>query len=446
MALRKTKKVKKVSFNSIIVLGHFINPISDKKAVFYPNGAMLLTRTKSSPKYKIKKIGHQKQILKLKNEQTDILDYSDHIIVPSFFDMHFHWVQDAVRKMPKDNLLKWLEKYTFPAEAKFQNKKYAKKEAAIFFKRLIATGTLGGACYSSIHDHALEYAMEEAKGDFIIGNVLMTMNSPKNLTQSKKEAIQSVKKLSGKYKEKYALTPRFAIATDPETMSETSKIAKKNKSFMQSHLSETKNEIHFVKSLYKDLPGFKKGKSYTEIYKKVGMLGPKCIMGHGIHLEPEELNILAKTKTSIAHCPTSNAPHRELGLGSGLFDFKKSEKNGVRWALASDIGGGPYVSMLDVMRSFVEQNKKAGVSGADYKKALFRSTLAGAEILKLDKKKGNFELGKEANFVVLPKLKLSKADDVNSILAKIIKIPKRRTQLDSLPVAVYYQGKCLFSQ
>jgi len=125
-------------------------------------------------------------------------------------------------------------------------------------------------------------------------------------------------------------------------------------------------------------------------------------MGHGIHLNDKELSLLHKTKTSVIHCPTSNAPIKDKGLGSGLFNFKKLEKAKVSWALGSDIGGGPFLSMFDVMRSFVDQNKKKKVSGATFTKALYRSTLAGAEIMGLAKRTGNFAKKKDANFIVVP--------------------------------------------
>src|SRR5690606_34631129 len=136
-------------------------------------------------------------------------------------------------------------------------------------------------------------------------------------------------------------TPRFAITTTPKVMKEGSKLADKAKCFKQTHLSETPQEIDFVLSIYKQLSGFEKVKSYTEIYEKTGMLGKRSLMGHGIHLSDKELKILSKTETSVIHCPTSNAPIKEKGLGSGLFNFKKVEKSKVRWALGSDIGGGP---------------------------------------------------------------------------------------------------------
>lgn len=428
-----------------IILASFLNPVSDKKCEVIMHGAMVVKYKQKGEFGFVDFLGDASKAVAKYKDFDETIDLRDKLIIPGFFDMHFHWVQDDVREMPKDSLLTWLEKYTFPTENKYKDKDYAKKKAQKFFKKLTKNGTLGGACYSSIHSHAVDYAFKYAVGDFVIGNVLMTMNSPDYLTQQKSKAIKLANRLSAKYKERYALTPRFAIATDPVTMKETAKVAKKNKSFLQTHLSENKDEISFVKSLYQGMKGFTKIKSYTEIYKKVGMLSSKTIMGHAIHLDKEELEMLAKSKTAIAHCPTSNAPHSEFGLESGLFDFKKIEKAKIRWALASDIGGGPFLSMFDVMRSFVDQNKKAKVKGATFVKALNRSTNAGAEILKVHKKKGNFDIGKQANFIVVDMPKVSKkTKDAELILSKLIHpLAKKREEYQNLVKSVYFNGEKL---
>ena len=426
---------------SKIFLATIINPINDKKCEFYYRGALVLKSVKGN--FVVDRIGPEKIIQDYK--EAMVYDLGDSVIMPGFFDMHFHWVQDDVREMPKDSLLSWLEKYTFPAEMKFKSKKYSEKKAKYFFDRLLKTGTVGGACYSSIHEHALDDAFKYAVGDFVIGNVLMTMNSPKGLLQTHEDAQSVAAKMSAKYKKRYALTPRFAIATDPDTMSITAKNAKKNGSFIQTHLSETTQEIDFVTGLYKGMKGFEKIKNYTDIYNKCKMLGKKTIMGHAIHMTKDELTLMAKTQTKIAHCPSSNAPIKQKGLGSGLFDFKKIEKAGIDWALASDIGGGPFLSMLDVIRSFVDQNEQAGIKGATYKKALYRSTLAGAKMLQLDNKKGNLSSGKEANFIVLQNPRFSKDElksiDVENFMHKLInRGRKNRTSYDGMVKAVYLNG------
>jgi guanine deaminase len=177
------------------------------------------------------------------------------------------------------------------------------------------------------------------------------------------------------------------------------------------------------------------------------MLGSRSLMGHGIYLSAPELKVLSRTKTAIVHCPTSNAPIEEQGLGSGLFDFKQVEKAKVNWALGSDIGGGPFLSMLDVMRSFVHQNGRQGILGATYVKALYRATLAGAEILGLKNQCGNLDRGKFADFVVLPLPGVDFPKNPEEFLKHIIEpLKDRREDYDHLPVYVSYRGQVFFNQ
>lgn len=433
--------MREVNLSTEIVLTNILNPINDLRCDFHPNYALVLA------KGKIVEFGESYKILKkYENKNAKIIDRSKFICMPGFFDMHFHWVQDDVRLMPKDSLLTWLSKYTWPYEAKFKSLDYTKKKVAKFAQELIKTGTFGGACYASIHPHTVDYAMENFVGNFVVGNVLMTMNSPKYLTQSEANAIETVTELSQKYKSGYAMTPRFAITTSPEVMEMGANIARKNKSFIQTHLSETKDEIEFVLSIFKKIKGFEKVKTYTEIYQRSKVLGPKTIMGHGIYLNDNELKILAKTKTIICHCPTSNAPVSEQGLGSGLFDFRKTEKHKIRWALGSDIGGGPYLSMFDVMRSFVVQNQKKKIKEATYVKALYRATLMGATILGVEKLTGNFKKNKQANFIFVDLKNIKANDSAEVVLKKIITSTKNdRRQYDQLVREAIYLGKTIYT-
>jgi guanine deaminase len=419
-----------------------INPLGDKKCEFLPDGVLVVKGRKIKDLLPYKKA----QKVYARSMEKNLVELADSVILPGFFDMHFHWVQEDVRQMPKDSLLTWLDKYTFPTEAKYANKSYAQKKAKVFFEKLVRNGTLGGAIYSSVHEHAIEAAMKNVKGDFVIGNVLMNMNSPKNLTQTEENSLSLTKRLLKKFGRRHAFTPRFAITTTPKVMKEGSRMADKAKSFKQTHLSETPQEIDFVLSLYKKFPGFEDVQSYTEIYERTGMLGKRSLMGHGIHLSQKELATLRKTETAVIHCPTSNAPHEELGLGSGLFDFRMIEKAKVRWALGSDIGGGPFLSMFDVMRSFVDQNRARNITEATYVKALYRSTLAGAEIMEVAKKTGNLSPGKEANFIVVP-LKGGARTNAESTLESVVKTHSdARSKYEDLVNSVAWQGRILYDR
>ncbi len=424
-----------------IVYSNFLNPIRDKRCDFLENHALISKKYKNG--YKITDICTYKQAQEfIKNKKSvEEIDLRSKVCAPGFYDTHFHWVQDDVREMPKDNLLDWLSNYTWPYERNFKNKTYANSKAKEFAKKIFDGGTIGGACYGSIHKHSVDSAFKHFVGDYVIGNVLMTMNSPDYLSQSEADAKRLVTELSQTYKKKYAMTPRFAITTDPRTMAHGAREAKRNKSFIQTHLSETLNEIEFVLSIYKDIPGFEDVKSYTEIYDRCHLLGPKTIMGHGIYLSPKELKRLVETQTSVAHCPTSNAPIKDKGLGSGLFDFRRASRYKLRWSLASDIGGGPYLSMLDVMNSFVNQNNKNDKGSTSYVQALFRSTLAGAELLGLENESGNFQIGKYLNMICLGDMPKSKNLDAETLIRKLVKKPAKSRHLYSdLVESCAYRG------
>lgn len=466
----KVKSVKKLVKKIIkfpqykIVYGAIISPVSDTKANIFPDGALLLRlNEKTQTEYIIEAAGEKsfvqkklkaliKSIEKSNNKITTIeqIDFGRKIIIPSFFDVHFHWVQDEVSLMPKDSLLDWLSNYTWPYENKFEDKQFTSRKAEEFSKKLISVGTLGGAIYGSIHSHTVDAALEKFVGEFIVGNVLMTMNSPDYLTQTSKDAQVLISKLSKKYASKYAITPRFAPTTDPATMKKAAKLSRKYQSFIQTHLSENLREIEWVLDIYRNqFKDFKDVSSYVDIYKKANILTDKTIMAHAIYLSDEELKVLKKTKTKIAHCPTSNAPVKDLGLGSGLFDFKRIEKYKIDWALASDIGGGPYLSMLDVINSFVEQNRKKKIKEATYVKGLYRSTVAGAKLLKIGDRVGQLKKGYDANFLVLDfsvkKIGQGVSNcDVEKLLEKMIRRPhSKRNEYMKIVEKVFYRGQQL---
>ena len=434
-----------------IFLCDYINPQTEKKATLVRNGAIVLKK-QNKPKnqclYKIYEKGEEKSILpKYFNKQSvEVVQMTKLLALPAFFDMHFHWVQDGVCLRPKISLLNWLKKYTWPYEAKFKNIKFSNKKAYEFSKLLTKVGTLGGACYSSIHSNALEDAFKNFKGDFIIGNVIMTINSPKYLSMTSRDTAALVRKMVAKYQGRYALTPRFALSVDAPLMRELGDYIKNKKIFVQTHLSETKVEIKAVLDLYKAFIGFEKVKTYTEIYDKCHLIGPRSLFGHGIYLSSKELSLLKKKKAWIAHCPTSNAPIKDKGLGSGLFDFKKIERAGVNWVLASDVGGGPYLSMFDVIESYVSQNNKKLITSATYIKGLYHSTLKSAEFLGLKKTHGNLDEGKYANMIFVASPAAQDHEKVEEVLSKIIsKNKSNRKQYNEMVYYTYYKGHEVYS-
>jgi len=426
------------------IRGAWLNPLSDDRCDYLPDG--LLLSEKQSGSWKIIELGDAETLITKHGLEPRQIEGEVGLLMPPFFDMHFHWVQDEVRDMPKASLLEWLEKYTFPKEAAFADPDFAEEKAAFFWKRILATGTIGGLCYSSIHQTALESAMRHAPEYFKIGNVLMTMNSPDALTQSDREAMELNSWASKTFGQRHVASPRFAPTTGPDVIAAASFAADGIEGFAQTHMCETQQEIDWVLSIYKEIPGFEDIDSYIQVYERTGFLGPKSVLGHCIHLSDGEWKLMAETDTVVASCPTSNGPLEERGLGSGLFDFQRADQEGVRWALASDIGGGPFLSMLDVMGSFVRQNAAFGNEAATFSRALYRSTQMGANVLGLGEGKGSFAEGKDLDFIsVEASEEQLRAGNADAVLSAVISPHEsNRVIYDSLVRKTVIEGESVF--
>ncbi len=159
--------------------------------------------------------------------------------------------------------------------------------------------------------------------------------------------------------------------------------------YVQTHANENKAEIARVAAL------FPEAQSYIDVYARAGLLGPRSVIGHCIHLQDSEVAALAESRSVAAFCPTSN-----LFLGSGLFDQARLERAGVRIALATDVGGGTSYSML---RTAAEGYKVLQLNGQSWPalEAFYHMTLGNARALSLDDRIGSIEAGKEADLVAL---------------------------------------------
>ena len=102
-----------------------------------------------------------------------------------------------------------------------------------------------------------------------------------------------------------------------------------------------------------------------------------------------------QTDSAIAFCPTSN-----LFLGSGLFPLKKTLDKGVKVGLGTDIGAGTSFNQLQTLNEAYKVQQLQGEKLSAFE-ALYHATLGGAKALSLDDRLGNFNIGKEADFVVL---------------------------------------------
>ncbi len=269
--------------------------------------------------------------------------YPDALILPGFIDTHIHFPQTQVIASYGAQLLEWLEKYTFVEEQKFGDPAHAARIAEFFLDELARNGTTTAVAYCSAHPNsadALFTAASRRGVGVIAGTAIMNRNGPDGLLEPARDAIAASRQLIRHWHRngrlRYAITPRFAITSTDEQLAAAGALLEEFPTvLMQTHLAENHDEIAAVRRL------FPKDPSYTAVYARFGLLGPRSLMGHCIHLDDGEVALLADSRSVAVFCPTSN-----LFIGSGLFNYERLAKSGVRIALATDVGGGTSYSML----------------------------------------------------------------------------------------------------
>jgi guanine deaminase len=277
-----------------------------------------------------------------------VRDHAGSLILPSFIDTHIHFPQLDMMGSCAEELLLWLQRYTFPREAAFRGRnEFVQQAAKSFVDELVSNGTSTAVVYSSSCGEATDVLFEEFERRGIrgiIGKTSMDRHCPPEIAVGSARDRAWTEELISRWHGKsgrlfYALTPRFAPSCTPELMIMLSGIHKANPSlYVQTHYAENINEIAWVKEL------FPESRSYLDVYDARELLGPKTILAHSIHTDCDDEKLLLKRAVVIAHCPTSN-----LFLGSGLFQARSYLEQGQRVTLGTDVGAGTSFSQWQTM-------------------------------------------------------------------------------------------------
>ncbi len=327
----------------------------------------------------------------------ELLDYRGRLIVPGFIDCHIHYPQTEMVAAYGEQLLQWLEQYTFPVESQYHCPQHAAAMSDFFLQQLLSNGTTTALVFGTVHPESVEAlfsAAEQREMRLIAGKVMMDRNAPAALLETPEQSYQQSRALLQRWHNRgrlgYALTPRFAPTSSPALLEQVQRLREEfPDAWLHTHLSENPQEVAWVKAL------FPEHASYLDVYHHYQLTGKRSVFAHGLHLEEQEWRCLHHTDSAIAFCPTSN-----LFLGSGLFNLQRSWQEKVKIGIGTDIGAGTTFNLLQTLGEAykVSQLQQYRLSACE---AFYHATLGGARALDLDHLLGNFTPGKEADFVVL---------------------------------------------
>ena len=416
------------------------------EAVYIPDGLMVVDNDSGQ----ILEVGDYTTTAPKWPNSLSLKHFKDSLIMPGFIDTHVHYPQYRVIASYGTSLLDWLNTYTFVEEQKFSDLDYATTVAELFLDELIKNGTTTAMTFCSSYKQSVDVfftAAEKRKLRMIAGKVMMDRNAPEGLCDSAQSSYIDSKSLIDKWHNKarlsYAVTPRFAPTSTNEQLTQAAKLLKEYPNtrdtkgvLLQTHLNENDEEIEWVKELYPE------SKNYFDVYDSHDLTGINSVFGHCIHNTDEEYRAMADSGSKVVLCPRSN-----LFLGSGLFAIDKLEDFEIEMALASDVGGGDSFSMFQVMNEAYKICRLNDYN-LDPVKAFYLTTLAAAKVLNMDDSIGNFEVNKEADFIVLDlsateliteKLKVAK--DINDILFSLMTLGD-----DRLIKEVYILGQATYKK
>ncbi|MCJ8325066.1 MAG: guanine deaminase [Hyphomicrobiales bacterium] len=367
--------------------------LAEKAVTQYPKGALV-----TSAAGKIIWVG-DKSDLPQQYVKLPITDYNNQYLMAGFIDPHLHFPQYRMLAAPGKNLLDWLTRFTFKEEARYVDAGHATDAAEHFLDFLLAHGTTSAMAFSSVHKGATDIlfnAADKRNMAFFTGKTMMDRNAPDNvLDQAEQGAIDSevlLQKWHGHNRLRYAITPRFAITSTEAQLQLTGELYQKYPDcYMQTHLSESAEEIEMVKNL------FPNAKDYTAVYEQYDLLQKNSFFGHAIHLSERECAALSQAQSTVVHCPTSNT-----FLGSGLFNLGhlRQASRPIDVGLATDIGGGTSYSMLHTIG---EAFKVASFNNISFSalEGFYMATLGNAKTLGLDHEIGSVKVGNWADFIII---------------------------------------------
>ena len=339
--------------------------------------------------------------LKAKYGDLETVSYPDLLIVPGFIDCHVHYPQTRVVAAYGNQLLEWLTATVFPEEVKFKDPVYAREVASFFLDNMLRRGTTTVLSYTTTFPQSVDVFFEEASRRnmrVIAGLTGIDRRgfAPDGYIDTAESFYRDSKALyrkwHGKGRNLYAVTPRFAFGCTDEMLKRASELYRELPGvYVNTHLSENRSEVAGVKTRFPDAA------SYLDVYDRAGLVGPRCVFGHSIYLNPAEFRRITDSGAAIAFCPSSN-----MFLGSGLFRIgeAKSRETPVRVGVGSDVGGGDNFGMPAVLKDAY----KVGMLQDDRLSAfklLYLATRGSAEALYLEGRIGTFDPGQEADFVVL---------------------------------------------
>ncbi len=342
-------------------------------------------------------------------DADEVIDAGRKVVIPGLVNTHHHLYQTLTRCLPEvqnAELFDWL-KYLYKVWGNIDGH-------MIEISTKVGVGELLLTGCTATSDHLYIYPEERndlidieiktagemgirfhpARGSMSLGESEGGL-PPDNVVQSEKKIIKESERVINEYHDpsefsmcRIVLAPCSPFSVTEDLMIETRQLAREKGVYLHTHLAETKDEEEFCLKF--------KGMRPLSYMEKVGWLGEDVWFAHCVHLNEDEIELLARTKSGVTHCPTSN-----LRLASGIAPVRKMLSAGVNVSLGVDGSASNDTSdMLGELRmAMLSARYKSGVDSMSAQDVLYMATRGGAKVLGRNDI-GSIEVGKAADIAI----------------------------------------------
>lgn len=336
--------------------------------------------------------GHYNESLKKKSRK--FIDAKGKVLLPGLINAHTHLPMTLFRGLEDDVPLNvWLFEKIFPLEKKFVSPNFVKTGVELAALECIRFGTTTVSDMYFFNMSGIQ-AWQKAGLRGVFGQPMMDFPLPEDakLGTDHFQKFDSLKKKFSKSDTiEIALAPHAPYTCGDDLLKKVAEKARQTNALIHIHVSEATSEEPESQKQY--------GTSQIQRLERLGILGPRTICAHAVHLSPEDIQILKQTNTAVVHNPDSNAK-----LGSGIAPIKKYLAEGIRIALGTDGSASANdLSLFGAMDLAAKLQKIGNLESTALLAcdALWMATHGGAKALGLDHLIGSLEVGKRADFILV---------------------------------------------
>lgn len=318
---------------------------------------------------------------------------ADHVLIPGLVNLHTHAAMTLLRGIADDlPLMEWLKNHIWPAEAKHVSAAFVRDGTLLACAEMLRGGI---TCFNDMYFFPEATARAALRAGIRAALGMIAVEFPSAWAPDAAGYLHKGLAMRDAYRGEellsFCLAPHAPYTVADATLSRIATLSEEIDAPIHIHVHETADEIAQGLAAHGTRP--------LERLRRLGIVGPRLIAVHAVHLEEAEIELLAREGASIAHCPSSN-----LKLASGIAPVAACLARGVNVGLGTD--GAASNNRLDILgemrtAALLAKGASGDASAVGAHEALRLATLDGARALGLESRIGSIVPGKSADLAAV---------------------------------------------